>query len=519
MKKLFILIVLVLSSSILWASPDYKPFVIKVDNYNMVAYKYCFNNNDIFIIGRSTNVLPGETDITDDIMILKFRYENNELKYLWQKFYNSDLNCDILPTSIVYPNESGGFNLLSIMIDYHNQSTKFFSFDSECNLINENVDTTSIFDPLFKGPTSPLIINNDHSFDNIYFNTNKKSEYEYNLVALHYDSLADYISKSRLLDFTQAEFPSIDSLVEVLDCTNLFLRKNGNNELFVSGYIWYGTGSMDSKVTMKRGYMLAKFDSKLSLIWTKITSDYYTNDYIVTKDFQIDNEGNIFLVGILASQDPSVKRNQIIKINGGNGELINKSILIGDLNKLFLGSLKITTQNEIIISGSFQRYLQEYDREISKYYISKFDSDLNQVWEILNTSRDSNDTSILEAIEIDPNRYFAYGGYLSSIYKSDFYGIEILDKQNGISLKSNNVFDYQIQQTNDQLVIEIKSIEISEMNISISDLSGRIVFQKRIDKAPEHIEKINLSLFTNGVYLINISNGNQSISKKIPITK
>lgn len=515
MKKLFILIILVLSSSILWASPDYKPFVIKVDNYNMVAYKYCFNNNDIFIIGRSTNVLPGDTDQTNDFMILKFRKENNELKYLWQKFYNSDINCQFLPTSIVYPNGSGGFNLLSIMVDSYNQSTKFFSFDSECNLINENIDTTSIFDPLFQGPISPLIINKDHSFDNIYFNNNKNSEYQYNLVALHYDSLANYISKSRLLDFTQAEFPSIDSLVLVLSCNNLILRKNVNNELFVSGYIKYGTGKIDSKVTMKSGFMLAKFDSDLKLDWTKITSDYYTNDYIATKDFQIDNEGNIFLVGILASRGDSVKRNQIIKINGGNGELINKSTLIGDLNKLFIASLKNTTQNEIIISGTFQRYLQEYDREISKYYISKFDSDLNQVWEIKDSSKDSNDTSILEVIEIDPNRYFAYGSYLNS----DFYGIDIFDKPNGISLNRNNVFDYQIQQTNDQLVIEIKSIEISDMNITISDLSGRIVFQKRIDKASEHIEKINLSLFTNGVYLINISNGNQSISKKIPITK
>jgi len=65
--------------------------------------------------------------------------------------------------------------------------------------------------------------------------------------------------------------------------------------------------------------------------------------------------------------------------------------------------------------------------------------------------------------------------------------------------------------------VEINSLNISDIKISIYNLLGSVVFENNFDNSFNFNEAIDLSSVESGVYLMNVTIGNKKVTKKIII--
>ncbi len=94
---------------------------------------------------------------------------------------------------------------------------------------------------------------------------------------------------------------------------------------------------------------------------------------------------------------------------------------------------------------------------------------------------------------------------LSIVYDTDFTTIETGFKQ----LNTNNI---DIFPNPSKGVFNINVENSQELNVTISDVTGKIVLQKIINSTDN---QINMNNQTKGIYNVQINNGNSIITKKI----
>ncbi|MCD4772082.1 MAG: T9SS type A sorting domain-containing protein [Bacteroidales bacterium] len=102
-------------------------------------------------------------------------------------------------------------------------------------------------------------------------------------------------------------------------------------------------------------------------------------------------------------------------------------------------------------------------------------------------------------------------GLFTATYKSVYTSIE----ENKITEISMNIYP---NPSSDFINIELKNTDSKQLSISISDMSGRIVFQENVKTiSSNYSKKIDVSAFAKGNYLLNIKSGNKRNTEKFVV--
>jgi hypothetical protein len=123
-----------------------------------------------------------------------------------------------------------------------------------------------------------------------------------------------------------------------------------------------------------------------------------------------------------------------------------------------------------------------------------------------------NSNTILNYKAADKNPYLGIGYY--RLKQVDFDGQYTYSDLKSVNVIKQNKFDFSYLNMNDG-VVRFGLTNISEsLNISIIDLSGRVVRSLQLANAAQDFE-IDLSSFEKGIYLLSVSNGTENLYSKL----
>jgi hypothetical protein len=124
----------------------------------------------------------------------------------------------------------------------------------------------------------------------------------------------------------------------------------------------------------------------------------------------------------------------------------------------------------------------------------------------------SNSNTILNYKAADKSPYLGIGYY--RLKQVDFDGQYTYSDLKSVNVIKQNKFDFSYLNMNDG-VVRFGLTNISEsLNISIIDLSGRVVRSLQLANAAQDFE-IDLSSFEKGIYLLSVSNGTENLYSKL----
>lgn len=476
---------------------------------------YCINNSNLYIIGFSTKY--EDIYAVYDFFVNKFEYTDNDIQLIWQKQYDESLEVHILESSSVLPNNSGGFDFwVSTSSKGYNQKPKFFSFDSELSLIQENFDSLSKYSSKFMMPVIPTILDENKNLYLVYFDNYNQSENFNKLMVTKYDSLANYLSEKKVFDFSQEELPSISNLKSIKDFRRFKTIRDVENNTYVLGVLTNIQEDESGNDIELSQSILIKFDKDFHAVWCKLLSDYTEDGNIVYSD--IVYRDNLYIVGEfpLLNNENMRREWRLLEVDTQHGNL-NKisSSFSNDISSIDISDLLISADNQFILSGNYSIYNEESKTYTSKYYITKLDTNFEQVWELTDKKENMVNTSVGLVVELGKEHYFGSASTSESDYHIDFLGIEIID--DGVSsVKVKDDSSISIEQIDDKLIIDCTSINSNSTKVVLSNIRGQILYSNSMSPNSNSMI-IDLNKFTAGVYIVNISGSGKSFSKKIII--
>ena len=157
----------------------------------------------------------------------------------------------------------------------------------------------------------------------------------------------------------------------------------------------------------------------------------------------------------------------------------------------------------------------DYDHP-TKIYISKYDHDLNPVWETLvctkekyccplSISKTVDDGCIILGKCIDPK----YNGVFSHVIK--------VDKNGALSVKeeiyNKKIYSFYPNPANDNITIELAA---DCHTIEIYDSFGRMMMSRQVTESLSHqVVDVDISKYPSGLYLVVVKDDNNRYYKRI----
>lgn len=269
----------------------------------------------------------------------------------------------------------------------------------------------------------------------------------------------------------------------------------------------YVTGSVGDWTTIK-------YDSLGNSIWTNHDT---TNslDRFITKKVMLDKFNNVIVVGDAFISSANQTDLVVNKINNGTGN----SIWYTSYNNAGIDNFEdavLDTNANVYVTGSFEGPL---NIDMSAMIISPNGS---VIWHTTFTnSLNISGGDMPYQITLDKNRSIILAGVAETRGNTSNDVVDVVTLKfptsiTGINSVANEtaIMNIYPNPAKDNLTITISDESLIGSTVKIINIMGAIVSEEKIISLSQ---QFNLSNLSNGIYMVNFSNGKESFSKKIII--
>ncbi len=262
--------------------------------------------------------------------------------------------------------------------------------------------------------------------------------------------------------------------------------------------------------------ILLKLDAVGDTVWCKSFSNTSVGNEFLTKGLMEDTLGNLTYSAITLI-GPSINKIELTRIDP-NGTWLWSRMITGSMND-WPNALDITNTGEIILTGS----TASYGGGLTNVIISRFDSNgysgcneiplsmypLNIQWNYSTMPLIPGTDSLVTVQATNP------------IIRATQFQREI----NCASVSIHNIdlrasfFQLYPNPTEGIVTIVGQLSEAQDVNIEVFDVFGQMVYQETITSTTSIDSQIDLSLYLNGLYIVNVHAGESFIAEKIIVQR
>jgi hypothetical protein len=516
-KLLLILIGIIISMNAIHSEVIKKDLIIETQGDNAYTHsKACINGNSVYCIGEIASD-RGELTHFGDIMIMKFNFENGEIFYDTTMIHecieegNDDYRITTNSKSIVLPNQYDGIDIYSIKTEgIRHQKPKLFSINQNLEIVDSYVTMDSNYIPPRLSGLTPMCLGSDEVITTVSLEMDSKWKNPRLIMENKFDTDGKFISQDTLIHVDSLELqrmnesPKID--IQLTKIQDIFVV---DENLFISLKAKFTQNVTDESTETIIAEYLIKFDSDRKIDWIKSAYDYIPENKLSFINYIIGNDNQIYVTGRFSSLPQSSQdkeRNIIYKINSETGYIMEQSELFANFDNA--GDFKIDSdsQGNLLISGRYIQYMPQIDANFDKYYIAKFNTDLQMEWQFYEHPKNENQTSYYECLELNEGQYLFIGRKYIDKTTSYLYCIVVNE---GTSSIIENQINSEIHTSiiNCTLRIEFDEDKYEGSELIISELSGRILLRRDISISTTEIS-IDISNYPNGPYIVALNSKN-----------
>lgn len=323
------------------------------------------------------------------------------------------------------------------------------------------------------------------------------------------------------------------------------LEIDGSGNIYIGG-IFANTVDFDPSsnvlnipVNGGRDFFIEKLDSMGDFVWVKTLGGHY-NDYL--SDFCLDAQGNIYMIGSVEDSldmDPGAgvvmqygAANYILQLDA-NGNYVRSTIFENSTGTMHSSECRIDADGFLYLLGTFSQKV-DFDAGPNSYpliswgsndaYILKLASDGSFIWV---RSFGSFGHEAVKALSLDQwgNLYIS-GGYhysvdfdlgIDTLYHTaqgvlkDMYHLKLTQDFIPIIKINKDAFLVRVfpNPTSKNVFVESKEIGLQ---VALFDMNGILLLEKN---SFDNTIDLDVSKLPSASYLLRISNGEQTVTKKI----